>query len=88
LKVHTHPLARSLFANDDPTVGILILDGTYLNCQKIGCHRLQRACYSIHENRPLVKPMMIVTTNGYIVSAKGPHLSNYQNNDARITEHC
>jgi hypothetical protein len=31
--------------------------------------------------------MMIVATNGYIVPAIGRHLSTYQNNDARITEH-
>ena len=87
LQEHSRPLAQALFANDDPAVAILILDGTYLYCQKSACHRLQRACYSMHKNRPLVKPMMIVATDGYIVSAMGPYLANYQNNDANITEH-
>jgi hypothetical protein len=87
LQDHTCPLAQSLFANDDPTVAILILDGTYLYCQKSACHRLQRPCYSMHKNRPRVKSMTIVSTDGYIVSVIGSYLSNYQNNDAHITEH-
>lgn len=35
--------------------------------------RLQRRCYSHHKNRPLVKTMMVIWTDGYITSAIGPY---------------
>ena len=41
----------------------------------------------MQKGRPLVKPMLVVTTTGYIVSCLGPYLADYQNNDAEITKH-
>lgn len=38
-------------------------------------------------NRHLLKPMMIVTTTGYIVSAIGPYLADGKNSDAKILNH-
>lgn len=34
-----------------------------------------------------MKPMMVVTTSGYIVSVLGPYLSDSKNNDAGILNH-
>lgn len=34
-----------------------------------------------------MKPMMVVTTSGYIVSVQGPYLSDSKNNDAGILNH-
>ncbi|KAK3101751.1 hypothetical protein FSP39_006112 [Pinctada imbricata] len=82
---HTRPLARELFANDGKSPAILVLDGTYIYIQKSG--NFQRRSYSLHKNRPLVKPMMVVTTTGYIVAVLGPYLADSKNSDARILNH-
>ena len=42
----------------------------------------------MHKKRPLVKPMMIVSSTGYYVSVLGPYLSNNKNNDAKIIMHA
>ena len=44
----------------------------------------QRRTYSAYKNRPLLKPMMIVGTDGYILDAIGPYLADGRNNDASI----
>lgn len=38
----------------------------------------------MQKHRPLIKPMVIVTTTGYFVSVMGPYLSDFKNNDANI----
>ena len=48
----------------------------------------QRKSYSMHKNRPLVKPMMVVGSDGYILTVFGPYYANGKNNDAEITKHC
>ncbi|XP_052706742.1 uncharacterized protein LOC128182176 [Crassostrea angulata] len=69
---HTRPLAKELFS---PTINqaILVLDGTYIYVQKSSQFSFQRRSYSMQKQRHLLKPMMIVTTTGYIVSAIGPY---------------
>ncbi|VDI55633.1 Hypothetical predicted protein, partial [Mytilus galloprovincialis] len=41
----------------------------------------------MYKNRPLVKPMIIVGSDGYILSVLGPYYANAHNNDASITKH-
>ena len=41
----------------------------------------------MHKNRPLVKPMMVCTTTGYILGVFGQYYADYRNNDAAITKH-
>ena len=38
----------------------------------------------MHKHRNLVKLMMLVSTNGYIIDCFGPYLANGHNNDAKI----
>ena len=45
---------------------------------------MQRQTYSMHKNRPLIKPMILVTTTGYIVDVFGPYFADSKNNDACI----
>ncbi|KAK3097763.1 hypothetical protein FSP39_012967 [Pinctada imbricata] len=88
---HTRPLARELLADDmtsDPV--ILVLDGTYIlyiYIQKSANFSFQRHTFSMHKHRPLVKPMMVVTTTGYVVSVLGPYLADTRNNDSSILKH-
>ena len=41
----------------------------------------------MHKGRPLVKPMVIVTTTGYFLAVHGPYLADDKNNDASILTH-
>ena len=85
---HTRQLAKDLLTNDitsDPA--ILVLDGTYIYIQKSSNFSFSRRSYSMHKHRPLVKPMIVVTTSGYIVSVLGPYLADSKNNDASILKH-
>ncbi|XP_069130866.1 uncharacterized protein [Argopecten irradians] len=85
-EMHTTPIAKELFTSGNNDA-VLVLDGTYLYIQKSSDYRFQRQSYSLHKNRPLVKPMMVVASDGYILSVLGPYLAEYGNNDANITKH-
>ena len=70
---HTRQLAKDFLTNDitsDPA--ILVLDGTYVYIQKSSNFSFSRRSYNSHKHRPLVKPMIVVTSCGYIVSVLGP----------------
>ncbi|CAF1585446.1 unnamed protein product [Didymodactylos carnosus] len=86
IDIHTRPLA-DLLLSDQPGRVILILDGTYIYFQKSANNVLQRRTFSLHKGKPLVKPMLITTTTGYIVACMGPYFADYKNNDAEITKH-
>ncbi|XP_045216033.2 uncharacterized protein LOC123566193 [Mercenaria mercenaria] len=83
---HTRPLAKSLFNANNGQL-ILVLDGTYVYIQKSNNFSFQRRTYSMHKGRPLVKPMVIVTTTGYFVTIMGPYFADSKNNDASILNH-
>lgn len=83
---HTRPLAQSLFGQGMHPA-ILVADGTYIYIQKSQQFKFQRKCYSLHKHRPLVKPMVFVSTSGYILSVIGPYYSDGKNNDAQILKH-
>jgi len=80
---HTRPFAKELFSAGEDSV-ILVADGTYVYIQKSSNYSFQRRTYSLHKGRPLVKPMMLVTTTGYILDVTGPFLADGRNNDASI----
>ncbi|CAG2245126.1 unnamed protein product [Mytilus edulis] len=84
---HTRPLAQTLFGDGTNTQAILVLDGTYIYIQKSGNFHFQRRSYSLHKGRPLVKPMVVVTTTGYFVTVLGPYFADCKNNDAAILKH-
>ena len=88
IEEHTRPLATTLFVsnNNNDTV-VLVADGTYIYIQKSSNYSFQRRCYSVHKGRPLVKPMMFVTTTGYILDVFGPYFADSTNNDANIFTH-
>ena len=80
---HTRALAKQLFGTDENNL-ILVLDGTYIYINKSANFKFQRRTYSLHKGRPLVKPMVVVTTTGYFVTIVGPYLADGRNNDAAI----
>ncbi|CAF4389714.1 unnamed protein product, partial [Rotaria magnacalcarata] len=87
LKSHQTELASALFTDDNQQV-VVVMDGTYLFIQKSMYNELQRRTYSTHKHRHLIKPMIVTTTNGYILSVLGPFFGDYRNKDAKIIQHC
>ena len=64
---------------------IIVFDGTYI--QKSGQYNFQRRFNSLLKKRPIVKPIMVCTTTGYIVGVFGPYYADYINNNTAITKH-
>ncbi|XP_062618934.1 uncharacterized protein LOC134280537 [Saccostrea cucullata] len=84
---HTRPLAKELLCTVTENPVILVLDGTYIYLQKSGNFTFSRRSFSTHKHRPLIKPMIVVTTSGYVVSVLGPYLADSKNSDAKILTH-
>lgn len=84
---HTTHFATQLFSNFLSNSVITIMDGTYIYIQKSSKYKFQRRCFSMHKHRPLVKPMIVTSSDGYILSIIGPYLADGKNNDASIVQH-
>lgn len=82
---HTRRLAEKLFSTENEA--ILVADATYVYIEKSSNYKFQRMSYSTHKSRPLVKPMVLVSTTGYILDVFGPYYANGQNNDSFILKH-
>lgn len=83
---HITDFANELY-NPRPNLerpAIMIIDGTYAYLEKSSNFRELRQTYCVHKHEHLVKPIMIVAPDGYILSIQGPYCSDYHNNDARI----
>ena len=59
----------------------------HIYIQKSHKYKFQRRCFSMHKHRPLLKPMVVTSTDGYILSILGPYLADGKNNDASIVQH-
>ncbi|CAL8083599.1 unnamed protein product [Orchesella dallaii] len=86
IKAHTPDLVNELYKIDEDNIA-LILDGTYIYIQKSQDHQTQCQTFSMHKHRNLVKAMMVVLPDGYIVEAEAMYKSNAKNNDASILRH-
>ncbi|XP_035706652.1 uncharacterized protein LOC118435202 [Folsomia candida] len=76
---HGRKMFKTLYEAPEDTL-FPIFDGTYLYSD----FELQKMTWSGQKNRNLVKPMMIVLDDGYVIDAPGPYNSNGANNDAGI----
>jgi hypothetical protein len=66
---------------------VIVVNWTYLYIQKSSDYRFLRRSYSMHKFRPLIKPMMVVGTDGCILDSLGPYLAHEKNNnDGSITK--
>lgn len=84
IKNHTRKVTNKLFTNCQDDVVILIVDGTYIYIEKSNNYSFQRRTFSMHKHRPLVKPMILVSTTGFILEVLGPYYADGKNNDASI----
>lgn len=78
---HTTPLSRKLFKTTPDSV-ILVWDGTYVFKVKSSDYEFQKGTFSMQKGRNLLKVMMCVSTDGYIIGAYGPYAAS--KNDATI----
>ncbi|XP_018365999.1 PREDICTED: uncharacterized protein LOC108765508 [Trachymyrmex cornetzi] len=82
---HVTAFANELY-NPQPEEprAIAVIDSTYAYIHKSNNFRVLRQSYSVHKHRHLVKPTLIVASDGYILTIFGPYFSDAQNNDAEI----
>ena len=69
-----HVYSQSLFGGSE-TLSLLVVDGTYMFIKKTMNFIFQRKTYSLHKGRPLVKPMVIVSTSGYYITFLGTYIA-------------
>ena len=74
-----------IFGGNQNENGIFVMDGTYLYVQKSANFLFQRKTYSLHKFRNLVKPFLVVCTDGYIIDVVGPYPAT--TSDASILRH-
>ncbi|MFO0003396.1 MAG: transposase family protein [bacterium] len=77
-------MVKLLFELDDEIL-VLIADGTYLYCEKSLNNQLQRKTYSGQKKRHLIKPFIIITSDGYIVDVFGLYPATHRNRKNYIT---
>ncbi|CAK1587666.1 unnamed protein product [Parnassius mnemosyne] len=66
-------IPEGLFGNREERKPIVICDGTYIYLQKSSNYFFQKKTYSLHKYRNLVKPFLLVATDGYILDIFGPY---------------
>ena len=81
---HTATFANVLFGDSKSDVAIAVADGTYIYIEKSRNYSFQRRSYSVHKGKPLLKPMMLVATDGYILTVLGPYLADGKNSDGKL----
>lgn len=85
IKKYTRPFARRLsIADDDNHTVILVTYGTYIYKRNSANSFFQKQSFSSHKGRHLVKPIMQVTTSGYIVDTYGRNFADLKKNGANI----
>lgn len=65
-------LPKHIFGNENNTKLIIIADGTYVYIEKSTNYLFQRKTYSLHKFRNLLKPFILVSSDGYIIDVIGP----------------
>lgn len=85
IRQHVTPFSNALY-NPDPSTpqAITLIDATYAYMGKSSCFEALRKSFSVHKSRHLVKPVLLVAPNGYILDIEGPYFVNAANNDAAI----
>ncbi|XP_023940272.2 uncharacterized protein LOC112047391 [Bicyclus anynana] len=68
---HNLIIPKGLFASDNNA--IVICDGTYIYINKSANYKFPKETYSTHKYRNLLKPFLIVASDGYILDCFGPY---------------
>lgn len=84
IQQHVPDFHNQLYNNGEEKVAIIYVDGTYVDIPKSSNFRVLRQSYCLHKHKHLIKPIMLVAPNGYILDVHGPYFSDNPNNDASI----
>lgn len=84
LQEHRTETSKTLYCLENPEAVVTVWDGTYIYTQKSGNYEFQKKTYSGQKLRNLVKPMLCVCPDGYIVEVFGPFEATL--NDAKIMD--
>ena len=66
-------LPKMIYGNEENTKAIVICDGTYVYIEKSSNFLFQRLTYSHHKFQNLLKPFLMVCSDGYIIDVLGPY---------------
>lgn len=88
---HVPDFHKTLY-NPDPSLAppeaaIVYIDGIYLYMPNSRNYSVLRRTFCVHKGRHLVKPIMVVAPDGYILDIHRPYFSNFRNNDASCLVH-
>lgn len=84
LQTHTTDMSRALYCSRNSKTIVTMWDGTYIYTQKSSNYAFQRHTFSGQKHRNLVKPMLCVCPDGFIVDIFGPFKGT--TNDAKIMD--
>ena len=89
IEQHVTEFSNVLY-NSEPHIPrtIVAIDSTYAYIPKSSNFQALRQSYSMHKNRHLLKPSLVVAPDGFILSIFGPYFSDTRNNDASILQHA
>lgn len=82
---HVTPFANRLYnpIPEEPKA-IVYVDGTYCEIHKSKNFQVLRQSFCVHKGHHLIKPVLIVGPDGYILTIQGPYFSDTHNNDAAL----
>lgn len=80
---HNNITTKILHDLDDNTLAIVV-DGTYTRIEKSRNNNFQYLTFSNYKYTNLIKPFLIVCSDGYIIDCYGPFASSNDSNDAAI----
>lgn len=69
-------IPNGIYGDGNQNKAIVVMDGTYVYIQKSGNFLFQKDSYSLHKFRNLLKPFLIVCSDGYIIDVTGPHAAS------------
>jgi len=80
---HVPEFANTLY-NPDPNQekAISYIDGTYLEVEKSSNFQGLRQTFNVHKGYHLLKPILVVAPDGFILTVLGPYFGDGRNNDA------
>lgn len=83
IEKHVPDYAQVLYnPTPEKKAAILIIDGTYIYIPKSANYRVFRQSFCLHKGDHLVKPIMVVTPDGWILDVHGPYYADGKINDA------
>ena len=72
---HMTVFSKTLFGGSQD-IAITVADGTYIYTEKSSNYSFQRRSYSTHKSQSLLRPMLVVASDGYIKTVIGPYLAD------------